>query len=72
MDEKIKEYRTKNQKCKWCKYYAYQSPSSKIFGLDCPDYEECTLKDKIIYFPNRKNLCLYYELKETENEIQTD
>ena len=64
MNNKIKKYRKTHQKCKWCKYYKYQSPSSKIIGLDCPDYEECILKDKIIYFTNKRNLCLYYELKE--------
>lgn len=71
MDEKIKKYRLEHQKCKWCKYYKYQSPSSKILGLSCADYEECILKDKIIRFANISNLCLYYELKEEEdnNEV---
>lgn len=50
MDSKIKEYRTKHHKCKWCKYYKYNSPSSRIPGLICPDYETCELKDKIIHF----------------------
>jgi hypothetical protein len=63
MDEKIKEYRTKNQKCKWCKYYKYESPSTKNPWIGCPDYEMCILKDKIIHFTNKRNLCLYYELK---------
>lgn len=71
MDKKIKEYRSKNQKCKWCKYYKYVSPSTKAPYLSCADYEECILKEKIIHFSNRNNFCLYYELEEKEesNEI---
>lgn len=67
MDKKVKEYRLEHQKCKWCKYYKYRSPSLEIPGLSCADYEECILKDKIIRFPNVSNLCLYYELNEEEN-----
>lgn len=66
MDKKIKRYRKTHQKCK---YYKYRSPSSKIMGLDCADYEECVLKDKILHFTDKRNLCLYYELKEDEHEI---
>lgn len=69
MDEKIKKYRKKHHRCKWCKYYRYRSPSTKIMGLSCPDYEECVLKDKTIHFTNIKNICLYYELKEEDNEV---
>lgn len=38
-------------------------------GLDCADYEECILKDKILHFTDKRNLCLYYELKEDEHEV---
>ena len=69
MDKKIKRYRKTHQKCKWCKYYRYRSPSSKIMGLDCADYEECVLKDKILHFTDKRNLCWYYELKEDEHEV---
>ena len=64
MDEKIKQYRKIHQKCKWCKYYKYESLSSKILGLNCADYEECILKDKIIHFTNKENKCVYYKLNE--------
>ena len=69
MDEKMKKYREVHPKCKWCKYYRYRSPSSKILGLEVGDYEECILKDKIIYFVNWNHFCKYYELKEEDNEI---
>ena len=67
MDNNIKKYRLKYKKCKWCKYYKYESPSSKILGLNCPDYEKCILKDKIIFFSSRLNFCKYYILNEEEN-----
>lgn len=61
MDKKIKEYRTKHKKCKWCKFYKYHS-------LDCcafvTAYSECILKDKVINFDSLPRLCKYYELKE--------
>ena len=69
MDKRIKEYRKKHKKCKWCKYYKYESPSTKSPWISCPDYEKCTLKDKIIHFTNLRRFCKYYELKEEENEI---
>lgn len=69
MDKNIKKYRQIHQKCKWCKYYRYRSPSTKIMGLNCADYEECVLKDKIIHFTNKSNSCLYYTLKEDKYEI---
>ena len=72
MMNKIKEYRTLHKKCKWCKYYKYESPSSKILGLNCADYEECILKDKIINYESLPRLCKYYELKEDNNEISTN
>lgn len=63
MNNKIKEYRTKHKKCKWCKYHKYNSPSSQLY-ISCPDYETCELKDKIIHFTDFPNMCKYYELKE--------
>ena len=67
MNKEIKIYRQKHQKCKWCKYYKYESPSTKIMGLECPDYEMCILKDKIIHFTNWNHLCKYYKIKEEKN-----
>ena len=64
MDTKIKEYRTKHKKCKWCKYYKY---NVYIHWTDCC-YGECILKDKIIHYESLPRLCKYYELKEDNND----
>ena len=68
MMNKIKEYRTLHKKCKWCKYYRY---NTYIHWTDCC-YGECILKDKIINYENLPRLCKYYELKEDNNEISTN
>ena len=68
MDKEIKKYRENHPKCKWCKYYRYRSPSSKILGLEVGDYEECILKDKIIHFTNYYKICKYYKIKEEEED----
>lgn len=69
MDIDIKRYRLKHKKCKWCKYYKYESPSSKVLGLNCADYEKCILKDKQIHFSNILRFCKYYKIREENNEI---
>lgn len=61
MDDKIKKYRIKHKKCKWCKYYKYNS-LQQCHWATC--YGECTLKDKIINFDSMPRLCRYYEVKE--------
>lgn len=63
MDAKIKEYRQKHHKCKWCKYYKYNSLQECHW---ITPYGECVLKDKIINYDNILRLCKYYELKENE------
>lgn len=62
IDLNIQEYRTNHPKCKWCKYWKYNSPSTKIPGLSCPDYVTCELKDKIIHGNWRALFCNYYEI----------
>ena len=59
-DKNIIEYRQKHKKCKWCKYYKH---IVKEVGVDIYSYDECLLKDKIIYFINAYRMCKYYELK---------
>lgn len=66
MDAKIKEYRTKHKKCKWCKYYKYNSCAD--CGWSIYGYSECILKDKIIELKNWPKICKWYELKEDKNE----
>lgn len=68
MDEKIKEYRTKHKKCKWCKYFKYNYAPCQLTY----DWYTCELKDKIIHFEDLIRLCKYYELKESKkDEIKT-
>ena len=63
MDNKIEKYRSKHKKCKWCKYYKW---NSKEVGIDLYCYGKCKLKDKIITFDSIPRLCKYYELKESD------
>lgn len=67
MDSKIKEYRTKHKKCKWCKYYKINR-----IPVDPMCYYTCDLKDKIINWESLPRLCKWYELKEEKNEISTN
>lgn len=64
MDEKIKKYRMKHKKCKWCKYYKYNFIKAH---LEINSYYTCNLKDKIIEYENISRLCKWYELKEEDN-----
>lgn len=63
MDSKIKKYRTKHKKCKWCKYHKI----NKIC-IDLPYYYTCELKDKIITWESIPRLCKWYEVKEEKKE----
>ena len=65
MDKKIIEYRKKYKKCKWCKYYKW---NSKYVGMDYYGWGSCELKDKYITWDNILRLCKYYALKEEEQE----
>lgn len=53
-------YRNKHKKCKYCKYYQHLV---REVGFDYYSCDKCILKDKIISFPNLRNLCKYYEVK---------
>lgn len=73
MDRKLKkvqiEYQMNHPNCEWCIWYKYNSPSSKIMGINCSDYETCELKEKMIYFKKMKaKFCKYYYV-EGEDEI---
>lgn len=62
-------YRQEHPNCKWCVWYKYHSPSTKMF-IDCPDFIECTLKEKIIHFPRLKaKLCNQYYVEEENDEV---
>ena len=61
MDNKIRKYRTKHKKCKWCKYYKWNS-LPQCHWVTC--YGECELKDKIINFDSIPRICKHYEVKE--------
>lgn len=65
MDEQILEYRTTHPKCKWCKWYKYNTWQD-CHWIAC--YGECILKDKIINYDNILRLCKYYTVKENKNE----
>ena len=65
IDSKIREYRTKHKKCKWCKYYKWYTYAECHW---CTCYGKCELKDKIINFNGIPRLCKWYELKEDEDE----
>lgn len=65
MDAKIKEYRTKHKKCKWCKYYR---TVERWVGVDYYLWGECVLKDKFINWEDLYNLCRYYVLDEKEKK----
>lgn len=69
MDKQIIEYRKKNKKCKWCKYYHY---FSKI--LLNISYDECILKDKILHSNLPAKWCKYYTVREDDekNEVSTN
>lgn len=69
MDKIIREYRKKYKKCKWCKYYKWNS-LQECHWITC--YGFCKLKDKIINFDSIYRLCKYYSLKEDTNEIPTN
>lgn len=60
--EKIKrKYQKNHPNCEYCIWYKFHSPSLKVFGLNCPDYSTCELKDKIIKCPKIKaKFCKYY------------
>lgn len=58
---KIINYRKKHKKCKWCKFYKYNT-LEQCHWITC--YGECRLKDKIINFDSMPRLCKYYEIKE--------
>ena len=63
MDSKIKKYRTKHKKCKWCKYHKYNYAPCNLTA----NWYTCELKDKIINI-NVFRLCKYYRLKEEEGK----
>jgi hypothetical protein len=61
MDKEIYEYRKKHKKCKWCKFYRWNSLEA---GHWITAYGECRLKDKVIYFEDLPTLCSHYKAKE--------
>ena len=62
MDNKIRDYRTKHKRCKWCKYYKYrQFPHWVDICI-----KDCLLKDKEIKTNLMAKFCKYYELKEED------
>ena len=65
MNDKIKEYRAKRKKCKWCKYFKWNS-MQQCHWITC--YGECLIKDKIINFDSMLRICKYYELKDNEEK----
>ena len=66
MDDKMKEYRTKHKKCKWCKYYKYYTCEDLYWCIF--SYGECTLKGKVINFPDSSRLCKWYEPEGVKND----
>ena len=57
------DWREKHPKCKFCRYCEFVSPSTK-FGVMCPDYYKCEVKDRIIHLPNMpRPLCMCYEAR---------
>ena len=65
MDSKVKKYRKKHPKCKFCKYLKHVIPHVSIV----PSYYLCEAKDKIIkdFLPDMTEfprLCSCYELKD--------
>jgi hypothetical protein len=65
MKSEIQKYREKHKKCKWCKYYEY---NTDWVGIDLYCYGVCKLKDKIINFESIPRLCKYYKLLEVKDE----
>jgi len=66
MNKIIKEYREKHPNCEWCKWYKY---NFNMYMLSMSSYEECQLKEKIIYCKKIKaKFCKYYEVKEEEDK----
>lgn len=61
MDETIRKYRKKHKKCKWCKYYEW---NTKWVGMDYYSWGSCKLKDKSITWDSIPRLCKYYNLEE--------
>lgn len=66
MTEKVRKYRTKHKRCKYCKYFKI------VINCYGGDYCYCTAKDKIIedYFPDMTQVprcfCQCYEVKDDE------
>lgn len=64
MDIKIKEYRNKHHRCKYCKFLRYVHPP---FDIAC-SYRKCCLKDKIIpdlfLWDYRGMFCKWFDLRE--------
>lgn len=72
MDRKIKEYRQKHKKCKYCKYRKLDLSGGK---LSIPPFYVCEVKDKIIrdMLPDMTRVprlfCKWYEVKEDNENI---
>lgn len=70
MNEIVKKYRATHPRCEWCRWYNHNAKGI-FYGV--PSYEECILKDRIIKFNRiQAKFCKYYEVKENEDEIQTN
>lgn len=70
MEKEKLEYRKSHPKCKWCKWYKYNTWQD-CHWITC--YGECTLKDKIINYDNILRIwCRYYTIKGGNNEIPTN
>lgn len=63
MDSKIKEYRKKHKRCKWCKYYKH---IIEQWGTSFYSYDKCRLKEKTLEYYFWAKLCKYYQIKEEE------
>ena len=69
MNKEILEYREKHPKCKWCRWYKYNTLKD-CHWITC--YGECILKDKIIHYDSILRLCKYYKVKESKNDYEKD
>lgn len=67
MEKEKLEYRQSHPKCKWCKWYKYNTWQD-CHWITC--YGECTLKDKIINYDSIPRLCQYYKVKESKNDYE--
>lgn len=57
------EWREKHPRCSFCKYNVFTSPSDK-YGISCPDYYRCKVKDRIIMRPDLpRPWCGCYKVK---------